>query len=55
MFYRELRVAMSIKTPMEIRRSKGLNIVISPQDRQEFIEEANQALSRHQGKSGTED
>ena len=54
MFYRGLRVAMSIKTPVEIRRSKGANIVISPQDRQEFIEEANQALSRHRGKPGTE-
>ncbi len=53
--YRGLRFSPSIKTPVEIRRSKGLNMVISPQDRQEFIEKAHQALSRYQGQSDTED
>ena len=55
MFYRWLRFAMSFKTPVEIRRSRGQNIVISPQNRQEFMEKAHQALSHHQGKSDTED
>ena len=49
--YRGLRFAPSTRTPVEIRRSKGLNMVISPQDRQEFIEKARQALSCYQGQS----
>ncbi|MCE2462866.1 MAG: PH domain-containing protein [Dehalococcoidia bacterium] len=55
MFCRGFRVAMSIKTPVEIRRSKGMNIVISPHNRQEFIEKAHQALSRYQRQLDTED
>ena len=55
MFCRGFRVAMSIKTPVEIRRSKGMNIVISPHNRHEFIEKALQALSRYQGQSDTAD
>lgn len=52
--YRGLRFSPSTRTPVEIRRSKGLNMVISPQDRQEFIEKAHQALSRYQGQSDAE-
>lgn len=53
--YRGLRFATSTRTPVEVRRSKGLNMVISPHDRPEFIEKARQALSRYQGQPNTED
>ena len=55
LFFRGLRFATSTRSPAEVVRSKGLNIVIRPQNRQEFIEKAHRALSRHQGKSDTED
>ena len=53
--YKGLKFVTSTRTPVDVRRSKGINILISPQDCQEFIEKAHQALSRHRGKLDTED
>lgn len=43
-FYTGLRMAPSSSTVVEIVRSKGINIVISPQNRGLFLEQANRAL-----------
>lgn len=45
--YRGLRFAPSVKSPVEVRRSKGPNLVISPYNRQEFIQRTHQALSNY--------
>ena len=42
-----LRFSPSVKTPVVVRRSRGISVVISPQDRQEFIDAVNEALSRY--------
>ena len=42
-----LRFSPSVKTPVVVRRSRGINVVISPQDRQKFMDAANEALSRY--------
>ena len=44
--YPILMFATSVRTPVEVKRSKGVNIVISPEDRQEFIEKVQQAVAR---------
>ena len=45
--YGGLRFSPSVKTPVVVRRSRGVSVVISPQDRQEFIDAVNEALSRY--------
>ncbi len=45
--YGGLRFSPSVKTPVVVRRSRGISVVISPQDRQEFIDAVNEALSRY--------
>lgn len=42
--YKGLRFATSIKNLVEIRKKKGLSIVISPQNPQIFIENLNRAI-----------
>ena len=41
--YRGLRFAPSMKTPVEIKRTRGMNIVISPEDPGEFIKSVREA------------
>ena len=42
--YRGIRFATSSRSVVEIVRHKGLNVVISPSDRDMFLEQLNQAL-----------
>jgi len=42
--YGGLRLATSLKSVVEIVRSKGLNVVISPANRDAFLEQMAQAL-----------
>lgn len=43
--YAGVRFSTSIKTPVLIRRSKGFNYVISPNNREAFIAEATKAIA----------
>ena len=45
--YPGLRFSTSVRTPVEVKRSRGVNIVVSPEDRQQFLEEVNRSLTRY--------
>ncbi len=46
-WYIGLKFALSTKSPIEIQRHKGFNVLISPQEPQKFLEAANAALDAH--------
>ena len=39
--YSGLRFSPSVRTPVEVRRTRGINVVVSPHDRQQFLETRN--------------
>lgn len=45
--YWGLRFATSTKKPVEVRRSRGLNLNVSPADRRELIEKLTEALEAY--------
>ena len=47
MVYWGVRFATSIRTPVEIRRRRGLNFIVSPQDQQELIDRLQEALDAY--------
>ena len=49
--YPGIRFSTSVRTPVLIRRSKGLSIVVSPQHRQEFIDKVMQAVADYRATS----
>ena len=53
--YWGIRFATSSRSVVEIVRSKGLNIVISPTNRDAFLDQLNQALRENTGKSSNID
>ena len=50
--YSGLRLAPSVRTPVQVKRNRGLNVVISPADREEFLAVAQKALDAY--RSGSE-
>ncbi len=47
LIYGGLRFSPSVRTPVEVRRSRGMNVVVSPHDRQQFLENAQRALDSY--------
>ena len=45
--YSGLRLAPSVRTPVQVKRNRGLNVVISPADREGFLEAAQSALDAY--------
>lgn len=42
--YYGIRLATSSKTTVEITRERGLDVIVSPRDRQRFLERLGEAL-----------
>lgn len=52
--FRGLRFVTSFRTPVKISRSRGWDVVITPDKRLRFVEKAQQALANHRQGTGEE-
>ena len=50
--YWGLRFTPSVRTPVQVKRNRDLSVVISPSDREQFLEVAQEALEAYRSGSG---